>query len=230
MPVAIITGASRGIGLATAFRFAEEGCDLVLAARTAGPLERAAEQVRERGVRVEALPTDLADPAAAAELVDIARGAFGRLDVLVNNAGAAPLAPIADMPTDSFEATLALNCGAVFHATQAAWPLLVETGGGVIVNVSSMASVDPFPGFAVYGACKAWVNLFTQAAAAEGRPAGIRVFAVAPGAVDTELLDGLFPDFPAEQRLAPREVAETILAVCQPSLTFSSGQTVFVRK
>ena len=119
---------------------------------------------------------------------------------------------------------------AIFHTTRAVWPLMKAQGGGVIINMSSMAAVDPFPGFAVYGASKAWVNLFSQATASEGKPHGIRVFSVAPGAVETGLMRASFPDFPADKTLAPDEVAAVILSLCEPALAPCSGQTLFVRK
>ena len=101
---------------------------------------------------------------------------------------------------------------------------------GVIVNISSVASVDPFPGFSIYGACKAWVNLFTKALAAEGKPLGIRAYAIAPGAVETSMLRSAFPDFPADHTLRPDDIAAAIEAVCDDRLAHSSGQTIFVRK
>jgi 3-oxoacyl-[acyl-carrier protein] reductase len=103
-------------------------------------------------------------------------------------------------------------------------------GGGVLVNVSSMASVDPFRGFSIYGASKAWVNLFTQAIAEEGRPLGIRAFAVAPGAVETQMLRANFPDIPRDRTLEPADVAAVILSLCDERMRHCSGQTIFVRK
>src|SRR5690606_15556706 len=120
----------------------------------------AAGEARKLGAGVEARPVDISTPAAAAELVDVAVRRFGRIDVLVNNAGNAPLTPIERMSDEAFNECLHVTVSAVFFATRAAWPVMRDQGGGVIVNVSSMASLDPFQGFGVYGACKAWVNLF----------------------------------------------------------------------
>jgi len=228
--VCVITGASRGIGLATALRFARAGARLVLAARDPQAIEAARREVERAGAACEAVAADVATRAGAESLVAAARRRFGGLDVLVNNAGAAPRAPLDELTDEQFELALAANVRSVFYATRAAWRPLRERGGGVVVSVSSLASDDPFPGFAVYGACKAWVNLFTRAIAAEGRPLGIRAFAVAPGAVETGMLRGLFPDFPAPQALAPDDVAGVIESVCAAGMAHASGQTIFVRK
>jgi len=118
----------------------------------------------------------------------------------------------------------------VFFCTRSVWPVMRAGGGGTVVNLSSLASIDPFPGFAVYGGTKAWVNTFTKAAADEGRPHGIRVLAVAPGAVETRMLRHHFPDFPATETLAPDDVARLVEACCGPALAHSSGQTLFIRR
>ena len=103
-------------------------------------------------------------------------------------------------------------------------------GGGTIVNISSIASVSPFAGFAAYGASKAWVNAWTSGLAEEGRPDGIRVFCVAPGAVETKMLRSAFPDYPAEATMEPSEIAELIHAVTQPGYRYATGQTIFAKK
>ncbi len=228
--VCIVTGASRGIGRATAAAFAREGCDLVLAARSREALEQTAAQVREAGADCAILAADVATRAGCEQLVQAALDRFGRLDVLVNNAGVAPMAPIGTFTDDDFDAAVRVNIAAVFHTTRAAWQPMVRQGGGVIVNVSSVASVDPFTGFAVYGGCKAWVNTFTRAVAEEGREHNVRVFAVAPGAVDTQMLRQHFPDFPAAQCLRPEDVAATIVAVTRDDFAHATGQTIFVRR
>lgn len=226
----LVTGASRGIGLAIAERFARDGWNLAIAARGAAALRAAAAKLEALGGACEAVAGDVGTPAGAAQVAERALARFGRIDVVVNNAGVAPRAVLENTSDDAYEQTLRANVSSVFYVSRAAWPRLKSQGGGTIVNLSSIASTDPFPGFVVYGACKAWVNVFTKALAEEGRPLGIRVFAVAPGAVETDMLRGAFPDFPRDQTLAPRDVADVVYALCQEPLRCASGQTVFVRK
>jgi len=226
----VITGASRGIGLATALRFARAGGRVVAVARGEPDLKQAANQIRDAGGECEYIVADVGTPTGARRAIHVAVASFGRVDVLVNNVGYAPLSPIEQMNDEHFEAALAANIAGVFYATRAVWPIMRKQGEGVVVSISSLASVDPFPGFAVYGACKAWVNLFTKAMADEGRPLGIRVFAVAPGAVETNMLRQNFPDVPASQTLDPDDVAELVEAVCDERMHYASGQTIFVRK
>jgi NAD(P)-dependent dehydrogenase (short-subunit alcohol dehydrogenase family) len=155
---------------------------------------------------------------------------FGRIDVLVNNAGVAPHCSVDELDPSLFEMTMAVNCEAVYRACRAVWDVMVQQHDGVIVNISSMSSADPFPGFTLYGASKAWVNAWSKGLADEGRPHGVRVFAVAPGAVETKLLRGVFPQFPADQALAPSDVADVVFALAQPECRHASGQTVFVKR
>jgi NAD(P)-dependent dehydrogenase (short-subunit alcohol dehydrogenase family) len=227
--VCIITGGSSGVGLALALRFAERGYRIVTCGREAATLQQAHEKIAAAAPACVAVPLDLAEPQAAGRLIALARDHYGRLDVLINNAGFAPRAPLTEISADDFRQSIAVNVEAVFRCTKAAWPLLARQGG-VIVNISSLASIDPFPGFSVYGACKAWVNLFTKAMADEGRSLGIGVFSIALGAVETRMLRGLFPDFPVSQTLTPEEVADVVLGLCAEPMRYATGQTLLVRK
>lgn len=229
-PTCVITGASRGIGLASALRFARGGYNIVTAARHEADLDAAVEQISAAGGECLAVTADVAVPEDAAQIISAAFERFGRVDVLVNNAGRAPLAPLEDLSPDEFDAVTAVNMAGVYHMTRAVWPIMKQRGGGVIVNISSLAAFDPFPGFAVYGASKAWVNLFTKALAVEGKPHNIRVFAVAPGAVETTLMRAAFPDFPTDKTLAPDAVAAVIESVCDERMRAASGETICVRK
>lgn len=229
--VAIITGGSRGIGRATALRFARGGYGLLLVARDSAALRTVEQEAARAGSpRVQTLACDLAQADAAGRIADLARQIFGRVDVLVNNAGVAPLARVAEMTAGDFDNLLATNIAAVFRLTQAVWPLMQAGGGGTIVNLSSVASYDAFPGLGVYGASKAFINAFTRFTAEEGRPEGIRVFAIAPGATETRMLRSVAPDIPEEVVLEPDAIAAAIEAVCGPALQYSSGQTITVRR
>ncbi|MBI2378209.1 MAG: SDR family oxidoreductase [Deltaproteobacteria bacterium] len=228
-PASLVTGASRGIGLSVARRLRALGHRVMLAARNASELEAAKRSLLEfAGPEVETFVVDVGRAEESAALVADVAQRFGRLDVLVNNAGIAPRGFVREMSDEAFEQLLATNVRGVFAMSRAAWPLLAATRG-VIVNLSSMSSVDPFPGMGLYGATKAWVNLASQAMAAEGKEAGIRVFAVAPGTVETSLMRGLWPELPASMAMDPDEVAGVIEALIDPKMSRVSGQTIFVR-
>ena len=228
--VVIVTGGGRGIGRAICIRFAEAGAQVVAVARTSDDLVETRRRIETIGGRCHIRSADVTAPAEFSAVVESTLSRFGRIDVLVNNAGIAPLAPFDEVGEAVFDAVYAVNIKAAYMCCHAVWPTMKAAGSGVIVNISSMASVDPFPGFATYGASKAWINTWTKALAAEGRAFGIGVFAVAPGAVETDMLRGAFPDFPPDQALHPRDVAEQVFALAEPSCRHATGQTVFIKK
>lgn len=228
--VVVVTGAGRGIGRAVCERFARDGAVVVAAARTASELEETRRLVSSAGGQCLCVPTDVANEDEVDALIRTSVDRLGRVDVLVNCAGMAPVAPMESLDSRLFHAVMAVNVTAVYLATRAVWPIMSRWNSGVIVNISSVASIDPFPGFAAYGAAKTWVNAWTKATADEGRALGIRVFAIAPGAVETRMLRDSFPNFPAEQCLQPRDVAEMVRLVTDPACQYSSGQTILVRR
>ncbi len=229
LPVCAVTGGSSGIGLATAQLFAARDYAVSICGRDSERLAAAASSLP--ATQVSSFRCDLAIPAQARQFVRATAEHWGRIDVLVHCGAAAPLAPMADLASNDFEAAIDVNLRGWFHATQEAWRYFLRHGtGGTIVSVSSLAAIDPFPGFAVYGACKAWQDLMVQALAAEGKPLGIRLYSIRPGTVDTPLLDSLFPDVPPSERLAPHQVAELIWEVCQEPFRYSSGQSLVIRR
>lgn len=228
--VVVVTGGGRGIGRAICVRFASSGALVVAASRDVASLEETKSQIELGGGRCDIHPLDVSDEAAVKGLMEMAASLHGRIDVLCNNAGVAPLGTIADMEPSRFDELLAVNIRGVYLGCRAVWPIMRAGGGGVIINTSSVASVDPFPGFAAYGASKAWVNAWTHGLAEEGKALGIRVFAVAPGAVETRMLRDAVPDFPAEQALDPAAVADMAYVLSQPECAHASGQTIYLRK
>ena len=219
-PGVLITGGSAGIGLATACRFASEGYNVMICGRDQPRLDQAIEKIQamESGpCTIVAVRCDLSESGAAQALVEVAIERLGKIDVLVNNAGVAPLAPLAEVTDEMFENTIDVNIRSLFYATRDSWRHMKEQGGGVVVNISSLSAIDPFPGFSLYGASKAWVDLMTTALAAEGTEHGIRICSLRPGAVETDLLRRLFPDFPADQCVSPDDVAQKVWqCVSQP--------------
>ncbi|MCZ6771808.1 MAG: SDR family NAD(P)-dependent oxidoreductase [Proteobacteria bacterium] len=228
--VVIVTGGGRGIGRAICQRFAADGAQVVAASRSTPDLEETKELIEAAGGRCSIHATDVCCEDDINGLIETTLGRHGRVDVMVNNAGVAPLANIEELDASLFDTIMSVNVRAVFLGCRAVWPVMKKHGGGVIISTSSCASVDPFPGFTAYGASKSWVNAWTKALAEEGRSVAIRVFAVAPGAVETRMLRDAFPEFPSDQTLQPSDVADVVFTVADPTCRHSSGQTFFVKK
>lgn len=240
--VAIVTGAGSGIGRAVALMLAREGYAVVLVGRDRGRLEGVAGEIGAGSPTAPAgnahvVPADLSTPEGNETMVAAAVERFGRLDVLVNNAGWSPLVSVADADGATVRRIFEINALAPVWATRAAWGVMTDANAAAsrvrsacIVNVSSMASVDPFPGLGVYGAAKAAVNTLTRATASEGAAAGLRAFAVAPGAVETGLLRSLFNEqmVPRERCLQPEDVAGVIVDCVLGAYDGRSGETVMV--
>ena len=225
--VAIITGASRGVGRATAQALDADGYATVLVGRTQAALQETADSLtRPALVRV----ADITDPAACQQIVDQAVQRFGRVDVLANVAGWVELAPIAQITPESWRRTIDTNLSAIVYLTTAAWPVFQQQGGGFVVNVSSMASRDPFPGLGAYAAAKVGVNMFTQVTASEGEAIGVQAVCIVPGAVETAMLRSLFTEqqLPADQTLPPAEVAALIADCVAGRRRVDSGSAVTI--
>ncbi len=227
---AIVTGAGRGIGRAIARRLASSGANVAIASRTHEQLSETKMLIDRAGGHALAVVADVTRLEDVERLVAETRLAFGGVNILVNNAGVAPLAMIEQMEPQVFDRLLATNARSVFLCCRAVWPILSATGGGTIVNISSVAAYDPFPGFAAYGAAKAFVNTYTLALAAEGKDRGIRVFGVAPGAVETDMLRSAFPDFPSNQTLSPDDIAGLVEELLSPNCARTSGETITIQK
>ncbi len=230
-PVAVITGAGKGIGRATAIELARRGYALALAARTETDLLATLNQAGadERGIAVTA---DVSKPAEVDQLIDQALDRLGRIDAVVHCAGQAPVRPIVEMSVQEWRETIDTNLSAAFYLARAVWPTFERQRGGAIVNVSSLASRDPFPGFAAYGAAKAGVNLFGLSAAREGQAVGVRAYTIAPGAVETEMFRKLMTpeQYPKEKTLDPADVAKVIAGCVQGDLRYASGEVIYLHR
>ena len=230
MKVAIVTGAGRGIGRAVAVRLARGGYAMVLVSRTVGELEETARLCG--GENVAVCVGDVTLPKTAEEAVGVAVSRFGGLSAVVHSAGVAPLLPIEETTPEIFREVIDTNLTSAYLFARAAWGPLKRGGGGAIVNISSMASRDPYNGFSAYGAAKAGVNLLTLSLNREGKAHGIRVYAVAPGVVETAMFRKLMTpeQFPTENALSADEVAAVVEQCVGGSLTHASGETVFLSK
>lgn len=231
-PTALITGGTSGIGLATAQRLAAQGYQIAICGRDPARLAAAERAIRasDPGIAVEMCQADFRQPQTVAKVAQQTLRAFGRIDVLVNAAAVAPLGEFATFTEAQIAELFAVNHLSPIYLTQAVWRTMQDQSAGVIVNISSLAAIDPFPGFSLYGASKAWVDALTQSLASEGKRYGIRVFSVRPGAVETPMLRGLFPKFPADQAVSAADVAAVIESLLEPSWRHSSGQIVHVSK
>lgn len=224
-PAAIVTGASSGIGMAGATLLARAGYRVALVARRPGALGRAC-----AGCGPGALPVaaDVARPEDCTRIVQTAIDRFGRIDVVVNCAGIAPQASVDDTTDDILAECFAVNALGPAMLIARAWPHMKRQNAGCIVNISSMASIDPFTGFFGYAASKASVNLMALTCAREGKAHNIRAFAIAPGAVETPMLRSLFSEevIPRSAALAPEEIALVIMECIDGRRDHQNGQVI----
>jgi meso-butanediol dehydrogenase/(S,S)-butanediol dehydrogenase/diacetyl reductase len=233
-PVTIVTGAGSGIGRALAIMLAERGHALCLVGRSAEKLHGTATACAAAapGGRVLVMPGDLADSAFAHGVVDRAIAELGGLDVLVNCAGVAPHVPVAETDEDVLEDAFLNNVFGPAFLIVRAWPHFLQHRAGCVVNVSSIASSDPFPGFFAYAASKSAVDSFTRSLHVEGARQGIRAFCVNPGAVETPLLRKNFPErvVPHSATLDPEAVASLIVDCIEGRRDADRGKVIVIRK
>ncbi len=235
--VAIVTGASSGIGRAIAHVFSEAGATVVLAARRADRLFKVADELRTLGRTAVAVPTDVTvgsqlDALVRTTLVDV-----GRIDVVVNVAGGTPPTAALGVTNDELLDAFKFNVGAAFHLSRAAAPHMAKVGGGAIVNISSALSHRVESGFVAYGSTKAALNHMTRLLAYEWAPK-IRVNAVAAGATRTEALESVLPIDGVEQEMVartplgrlgePSDIALAALYLASPASSFVTGQVIEV--
>lgn len=235
--VAVITGAGRGIGAATAVALAEAGADVVLSARTADQLDAVAKQVESAGRRAVVVPADLSDLDAVAGLADAARDAFGRLDIVVNNVGGTMPRPFLDTSPRRLIEAFSFNVVTAHALTRAAVPLMLEGGGGSVVGISSMMGRTSGRGFVAYGTAKAALSHWTRLAAQDLAPR-IRVNAIAVGSIATSALEVVLEDdslrttmeqgTPLRRIGEPDEIAAAVLFLASPAGGYVTGKVIEV--
>lgn len=222
--VAIVTGASRGIGRAVAIELAARGARVALAARDEQRLQANVAEIEARGGRALAVPMDVGDEPSVAALFERTAEALGPINVLVNSAGAVANRPFAEMDSATWDHVLAVNLRGTFLCCRAAFRAMIPQGGGAIVNLSSLSGVrgvEKFPGLSAYNTSKFGVAGLSEILAVEGRPHHIRVIAVSPGAVDTEMLRAAAPHLKAD--MTPEELARIIAFLVGPDARPLSG-------
>ena len=236
--VAIVTGASQGIGRAIAVEMARVGAHVVACSRRAPALEPVADEVRALGRRALALPCDVADAKQVDEVVARTVDEFGRIDLLVNNAGYRIRSPFEDLPRSEWDAMVGINLTGVFLFSQAAGRVMIRQRAGKIINVSSVAGRTGSRGMAAYAAAKAGVTVLTQSLGAEWAKYGIRVNAVAPGPVETEgvlevwktpaMIASASREVPLQRLGRPEEIAWAVIFVASDQADFMTGETLYV--
>ena len=178
------------------------------------------------------VPTDVSQHPQVDAMVAQTIAHWGRVDVLVNAAGMAPSAPLATLDPARWHEILNANLSSAFYTTRAVWPFMSQSGGGAIINISSRAAKDPFPGLGAYAVAKIGVNMLSLVMAREGEAVGIRVVAIAPGAVDTPMFQNLVgkENVNPEQVLHPEDVAAAVIDVVSGSLRYASGDTIYLHR
>jgi len=230
---AIVTGASRGIGLALAEALAAEGFGLTMSARKPEGLERAATAVREKGVEVEVVAGNMADEEAIREVVRRHRERFGRLDVLVNNAGIGIGAGAGEHQTKYVDLQLDVNLRAIVLFYRECAEMLRAAGAehrnALVVNLASIAGKSPQAWLSVYSATKAAVVAYTQAMNKELNADGIKSVAFCPGFVDTDMTEFVKQSVPAEEMLRPDDIAEALRFLLRVSSNCVVPEIIFQR-
>jgi NAD(P)-dependent dehydrogenase (short-subunit alcohol dehydrogenase family) len=238
--VALITGGSKGIGRAIALSFAEAGADVAVAARGAEALDKAAREIEERGPRALAITADVSDPDQVQAMVDTATSELGGIDILVNNAGAAPFFSTVDsIRLEGFEKYFRINFLSALYATRAAGPALLKKGQGAsVINMASVAAFIASPGLTYYSTAKAALVNLTRTVAREWAGFGVRVNAIAPGWIETELNEGARQDptftetirgsIPMGRWGTAEEVAGVARFLASDAASFMTGSVVVV--
>ncbi len=237
--VGIVTGASRGIGRAIALGFARAGADVAVAARSEGDLKSLADEIEETGRRCLVVPTDVTQREQIEALVERTTNELGGLDILVNNAGGTRfMAPLVGLRPDGWDKAMALNLDAVFHATQLAAQRMVGSGGGSIIQISSVAGIIGTQGLSFYSAAKGGVRLLSQSVAKELAESNVRVNSIAPGWVATDLNANLRQD-PATDKFVTdmvpmkrwgraEEIVGAAIFLASDASSFVTGATIVI--
>ncbi len=225
--IAIVTGAGRGVGRSTALAFARAGAKVVLCSRTGVQLDEVVGEIRRQGGEALAVVGDVAREEDVHRLFEQTLQAYGRVDILVNCAGVVAVKPFLEMDTETWDEVINVNLRGTFLCCRAAFRVMAEQKQGVILNLSSLSGVkgvEKFPGLSAYNVSKSGVAGLTEILAVEGKPYNIRVTAVSPGAVATEMLRQAAPHL--EAGMTPDELADILLFLADDSGQKFSGSNI----
>lgn len=239
--VALVTGGGTGIGKCITRLLAERGADVAISSRNAERLETTATQIADAtGRKIKAFPANVTDAEAVAAMIEEIVSEFGRLDILINNAGKSSFSGFSKMPPAMWDKDIALNLNAAFYCSHAAIPHLKAGGHGAIVNISSQAGITGTPGCGAYSTAKAGLQMFTRVAASEWGSSNVRVNCVAPGMTATDLAQagwaktGFDAQAASETAFAlkrpgkPQEVAQAVVFLASDAASYITGETLAV--
>jgi NAD(P)-dependent dehydrogenase (short-subunit alcohol dehydrogenase family) len=234
--VVIVTGGSSGIGRATAIAFAREGAKVVIAARRVTEGEETVKQIVESGGEALFVQTDVTQAKEVQALVDRTLEQYGRLDAAFNNAGAGKGIRLVDLTEEEWEQEIAVNLKSVWLCLKYQIPAMLKSGKGAIVNMASQGAILGVPNYTAYGAAKGGAVALTRAAAAEYAAEGIRINAISPGAIETELwanapagmLEQVAAGIPMQRVGQPQDIAETVIWLCSDAAGFITGQNIAI--
>ena len=237
--VAIVTGASRGIGKAIALGFAQSGADVVVAARSAVELEKTAALIQGEGRRALAIPTDVTQMSRVSAMLEKTLDVFQKVDILVNNAGGASNGSgyVSDLSPEAWLDGIELNLNSLFYCSKIVGAEMVKRKTGNIINISSGMGFGPFPGASHHAAARAGVINFTRTLALEWAPFNIRVNSIAPGYIETDLpakawrenpgqREALIKNVPLGRIGRPEEMAAVAIFLASPAASFITGETI----
>jgi 3-oxoacyl-[acyl-carrier protein] reductase len=209
--VAIVTGASRGIGRAISVMLAQEGATVVLSARSIQQLQITAEQVAKAGGTAHIIYVELTEEKSIRNLVQVTGEKLGRLDILVNNAGVTHSAPLEQTSTEDWDRCISINARAPFILCREALPLLKKSPAAYIINIASVVGVKGYPLQSAYTASKHALRGMTMSLAEELRGSNVRVHVLCPGGADTDMVGSVRPDIAKDELIKPQEIAELVL-------------------
>lgn len=236
-PTAIVTGATSGVGLATARTLQAKGWQVLGVARGQSRLADLEQGTPAGAESIQTLSADLSSFKAAAAVAEACKERFGRLDALINNAGLAKLEPLGTTSDADIVQVMMLNAAVPLALLRDCWPMLSDRKAerrhpATVVNLASYALVSPFPGFAAYGAAKCAIDSLTRTVAVEGKRAGVNAYTVAPSGIETPMLRGMFNEIalPSEACLDPQSVADLIVACAANERPNDSGRSLFIQQ
>lgn len=230
--VAVVTGGGRGIGRAICLRLAKEGADIVTFSRTKSEIENVGKEIMELSRNSITMVADVRKSSDIKDVVKVALKRFGKIDILINNAGVAMLKTHHEMTEEEWDVIIDTDLKGVFLCCREVLPVMLKQNNGVVVDISSGAGKSGFPEFSAYCASKFGIIGFTESIAQEVENKGIRIYTVCPGSVDTKLYWNLYPKRAHEKLgrplLKPEHIAEKVLQLCLPECDVPSGSTVEV--